>query len=174
MSIAWQLEINGIKLFKKLSSTEAQCNICVDPFGKPKKYKLPGRTPSVLVPHISKHTDYKKQYDELKAIEDKKKEMEKQAQMSIQKFTSNGKLLNCLNYVLFRYSFGRLQSNKLHLQNESAFLSCRRRDFQDDLQCFRVKKPSLLRRHSIAKRLQHRQKSNYAKVGSIRSFIIHV
>jgi hypothetical protein len=124
MSIIWQLEINGVKLFTKLSPTNVQCNICKDSGGNPKKFNLPLRSTTRLHGHVSKHNEYKKQYNELKAIEDKKKEMEKQAQMSIRTFTSNGKSLNSLTYILFRHSFWRSQSNQLHLRDEST-IYCR-------------------------------------------------
>jgi hypothetical protein len=124
MSLVWQLEIGGVKLFTKLSSIQAQCNICMDSNGEPKKYKLSSRSPTVLVPHISNHKEYKAQYDELKKAEAKKVEEKKAQEVSIQKFMSSGKLFNYLSFIFFRHFFRRSQSHQLHLRDESA-IHCR-------------------------------------------------
>jgi hypothetical protein len=81
MSLVWQLEIDGLKLFTNLSTTEAQCNAC-NPI---KNYKLSNRSPTVLEPHISKHPEYFALWNKLK----KQKEEEAKSQQ--------GQLLNYFN-----------------------------------------------------------------------------
>lgn len=89
-SPVWKLETNGIKLFTKLSATEAQCNVCVDSATNgPKKIKLVNGNTTVLVTHLSQHPEYKKQLDELKKHEEKKAEARKG---SLNSFLIKGKL----------------------------------------------------------------------------------
>jgi len=67
-------------LFKKLSMTEAQCNICLDMrMNSPKKFTLPYGSPSALEPHISNHPDYKEVWDKLM----KEQQIEKQQRPSM-------------------------------------------------------------------------------------------
>lgn len=89
-SLIWKLEVEGVKLFTKLSATEAHSNICVDPITQTlKKCKLPSRRTSVLSPHISTHSDYKKEWDKLQAEEEKKANAQKGA---LDSFVTKGRL----------------------------------------------------------------------------------
>lgn len=89
-SPVWNLEVNDAKLFTKLSPTEAQCNVCVDSATNgPKKIKLVNGNTSILVTHVSKHSEYKKQWDNLKVQEEEKANIQKNA---LDKFVTKGKL----------------------------------------------------------------------------------
>jgi len=89
-SPVWKLEINGIKLFTKVSATEAQCNVCVDAVTNgPKKIKLTTGNTKVLHDHVSKHPEYKKQLDVLKMQEANQVKAQKG---SLDKFLTKGNL----------------------------------------------------------------------------------
>jgi hypothetical protein len=98
-SLVWKLEVRGIKLFTKLSATEAQCNVCVDPAtNEPKKYKLSNRSPTVLIPHITKHSEYKKKWDKMQTQEEKKMENRKS---SLNSFLVKGTVCICNVYSIY-------------------------------------------------------------------------
>jgi hypothetical protein len=85
----WEFQLNGVRLFTKLSPTEAQCNVCEDPATKaPLKIPLTGRNTTVLITHLSKHADYKTQYEELKKQAAEKIEADKG---SMDSFVTSGK-----------------------------------------------------------------------------------
>lgn len=98
-SLIWKLEVKGVKLFTKLSSAEAQCNVCLNPDGNgQKKYKLSNRSPTVLIPHISKHDDYKKAWDKLQEQEQKKADAQKE---QLLKFATKGRSFTQFTIVIY-------------------------------------------------------------------------
>jgi hypothetical protein len=83
MSLIWKLEIDGVKLFTKLSKDEIGCNIC-DPNNR---IKLHDGSITKATKHVKEHSKYQKQLDNLKKLEQRKAETQ---QSSLTSFLING------------------------------------------------------------------------------------
>jgi uncharacterized FlgJ-related protein len=102
MSLIWKLEIGGVKLFTKLSTTEVQCNAC-DPV---KQYKLSQGSTSTLIAHIPKHPAYQTLLKEWQDLEKEEKKKSQAGQRKLSTFFNNGKFL-IKNFDIFFRNFVR-------------------------------------------------------------------